>query len=119
MDFNSLDFQQARIKQVLFKSQLRSILYGVKEADDSFFTVRNNPLGIWLFNVAQPQYGHFPEVREIQHQLSGMLRVAQDLVSQYRRGKIEESRAGLDQIDTFNNKISSLLLTLEAKVKQL
>ena len=40
MDSNSLDFQQARIKQILFKSQLRSVLYGVREADEAFFRRR-------------------------------------------------------------------------------
>jgi hypothetical protein len=37
MALSSLDFQQARIKQVLFKSRLRSVLYGVREADAALF----------------------------------------------------------------------------------
>ena len=54
MDITNLDFQQARIKQVLFKSRLRSILYGVREADPSLFSLQQNPLGQWLTTTVKP-----------------------------------------------------------------
>lgn len=64
MDVNTLDLQQARIKQILFKSQLRSVLYGVREADEGMFSAQNCALGQWLSTVIKPKFGGRPEVRQ-------------------------------------------------------
>jgi len=69
MDIHSLDFQQARIKQILFKSQLRSVLYGVREADDSLFSPQGNALGQWLTGVVKPRYPARSEMREAERLL--------------------------------------------------
>ncbi len=115
MNLSSLDFQQARIKQVLFKSRLRSVLYGVREADEALLSPQHNPLAEWLRTVMVPQYGHHNEVADIQRNLSQMLAVGQDLLSQYRRGLIEEARAGLSRIDHHADRITALLLSLEER----
>ena len=115
MNLSSLDFQQARIKQVLFKSRLRSVLYGVREADDALLSAQHNPLAEWIRTVMKPQYGHHPEVAEIERQLTQMLSVGQELLSQYRRGLIEEARAGLARLDVHADRIGVLLEALEAR----
>lgn len=113
MDITNLDFQQARIKQVLFKSRLRSVLYGVREADDDLFSMQKNPLGEWLNTIVKPRYGAYPEVREIERTLQRMLDSGRTLVQQYQRGQLEESRTGLEQIDTYAEQIAGLLQKLE------
>lgn len=109
MNLTSLDFQQARIKQVLFKSRLRSVLYGVREADPALFSVRENPLGQWLDTIVKPKYGATPEVREIERLLHDTLTTGQSLVRQYQRGQIEEARKGLEQIESRSDQIDVLL----------
>jgi hypothetical protein len=113
MALTSFDFQQARVKQVLFKSRLRSVLYGVREAEPALFSLAENPLGQWLQAALKPQLGHRSEVRELEHVLQQMLRTGQDLATRYQRGQIEEARAGLDQVNGFASQIEHLLLTLE------
>ena len=113
MPLTSFDFQQARVKQVLFKSRLRSVLYGVREADPSLFSLTGNSLGQWLQSSLRPQVGHRAEVRELEQVLQQMLRTGQDLATRYQRGHIEEARTGLDQINTFADHIETLLLSLE------
>ncbi|WBO82895.1 hypothetical protein [Hymenobacter yonginensis] len=113
MDITNLDFQQARIKQVLFKSRLRSVLYGVREADDALFSMRENPLGEWLHTIVKPKYSAHPEVREIERVLQQMLMAGQTLVRQYQRGQLEESRTGLEQIDGYAEQIVALLQKME------
>ncbi|MCB2409126.1 hypothetical protein [Hymenobacter lucidus] len=113
MDITALDFQQARIKQVLFKSRLRSVLYGVREAEPSLFSLRENPLGQWLHTVVKPKYGSQPEVIEIERAIQKMLDTSQKLVTQYQRGHIEESRAGLEQVDVYSDQIEKLLQKIE------
>jgi uncharacterized membrane protein YccC len=113
MPLTSFDFQQARVKQVLFKSRLRSVLYGVREAESSLFSLTDNPLGQWLQTVLQPELGHQPAARELDRTVQQMLRTGQDLATRYQHGQIEEARTGLDQINAFADRIEALLLSLE------
>jgi hypothetical protein len=113
MELSKLDFQQARIKQVLFKSRLRSVLYGVREADDALFETAHNPLSQWLQTVVKPQFGAQTEVRQLERSIEQMLSAGRGLVRQYQRGQIEEARAGLEQVDTFAQDIESALQGLE------
>jgi hypothetical protein len=115
MEIDSLDFQQARIKQVVFKSRLRSVLYGVREPDPALFSLRENPFGQWLTTTLSPSLGLTPEVRSMERVLQQMLRHGQELVTQYQRGHIEEARAGLEQIEGYAAEIDQLLHQLERR----
>ncbi|ALW85710.1 hypothetical protein AUC43_11800 [Hymenobacter sedentarius] len=116
MALTSFDFQQARVKQVLFKSRLRSVLYGVRAAEPELFSIHDNPLGQWLQTAVKPTYGAYPEVREIERVLQQMLHTGRDLAARYSRGLIEESRTGLDQINGYAAQIETLLTDLEKAV---
>ncbi|MDB5234493.1 MAG: hypothetical protein JWR44_1486 [Hymenobacter sp.] len=116
MALTSFDFQQARIKQVLFKSRLRSVLYGVREAEPGLFSIQENPLGQWLQTSVKPVHSAKPEVREIERVLQQMLHTGQELATRYARGLIEEARAGLDQINSYADHIDTLLASLERQV---
>jgi hypothetical protein len=116
MALSPFDFQQARVKQVLFKSRLRSVLYGVREADAALFSPTENPLGQWLQTVLKPSYGTRPEVREAERLLQQMLRTGQELTTRYQRGQIEEARAGLDQINALADQIDAVLLGLQTSL---
>ena len=116
MPLSSFDFQQARVKQVLFKSRLRSVLYGVREAEPALFTYAENPLGQWIQTVLKPEFGTQGAVRELENTLQQMLRTGQDLATRYQRGLIEEARAGLDQINAFAEQIENQLLSLESSL---
>ena len=117
MALTSIDFQQARVKQVLFKSRLRSVLYGVREAEPALFSISDNPFGQWLQTTAKPTLGNTPEVREIERVLQKMLQTGQYLAACYSRGQIEESRAGLDQINGYADHIEALLTRLETSAR--
>ncbi|WP_426060220.1 hypothetical protein [Hymenobacter sp. B1770] len=117
MALTSFDFQQARVKQVLFKSRLRSVLYGVREAEPELFSIRDNPLGQWIQTTLKPALQTSAEVRDLEHLVQQMLQTGKELATRYSRGQIEESRAGLDQINAFAAQIEALLNRLEAGVK--
>ncbi len=113
MELTALDFQQARVKQVLFKSRLRSVLYGVRDAEPSLFTMQENPLGQWLNTVLKPQYGTRPEVAGIERLIRQMLDTGQSLVRQHQRGEMEQARTGLEQIERQAGEIDQLLTRIE------
>ena len=120
MELSAFDIQQARVKQVLYKSRLRSVLYGVREADAAQVDlvaeimdgphphVVESPLGQWLDTMVKPQYGHHPEVLEIERTLQQMLSTGRDLAAQYQRGQIEESRTGLDRVNAQADRLNVL-----------
>ena len=118
MALTKLDFQQARIKQVLFKSRLRSVLYGVREADASLFSVAENPFGQWLATVVKPHHSDRPEVRALEQTLQATLTTGQALVTQYQRGQIEEARTGLSAVNSYADEMEELLQSLEKAVVQ-
>ena len=114
MPLSSFDFQQARVKQVLFKSRLRSVLYGVRVAEPALFLLADNPLDMWIQAVAKPALGDSPILREFERTLQQMLRTGQDLATRYQHGQIEEARAGLDLINRFADQMEAQLNTLES-----
>jgi hypothetical protein len=113
MALTSFDFQQARVKLVLFKSRLRSVLYGVREAEPGLFSLTDNPLGQWVRASLRPGLDGRGEVRELEHALQQLLSTGQALAARYQRGQIEEARAGLDQVNALADQIESLLVSLE------
>lgn len=116
LDLSSLDFQQARIKQVLFKSRLRSVLYGVRDADAALLSRTDNPLGQWLDAVVKPRYGARPEVAQLEAALQRQLDAGRELLRLHQRGQLEEARVGLENIDTHAARIDELLRALEQAV---
>jgi hypothetical protein len=113
MVLTALDFQQARVKQILFKSRLRSVLYGVRAAEPTLFQLAENPLGQWINAYLKPAYGARPEVADIERLLRQTLDVGQALVRQHARGEMEQARQGLEQIERLASEIDRLLTVLE------
>lgn len=113
MALSAIDFQQARVKQVLFKSRLRSVLYGVRQPEPSLFALADNPLGQWVAAYLKPAYGPRPEVAGIERLLRQTLDAGQGLVRQYQRGELEQARQGLEQIERLATELDALLTALE------
>ncbi|RFP64478.1 hypothetical protein D0N36_13660 [Hymenobacter lapidiphilus] len=119
MDFTTLDIQQARIKQILFKSQLRSVLYGVREADENLFSLQSNALGLWLSTEVKPRYPGRPEVREAERLLQQLLDTGRELAAQYRQGQIDEARRGLTRIEQVGEELVAVLQRLSTQPPKL
>lgn len=117
MELTSLDFQQARIKQVLFKSRLRSVLYGVREADEALFSVGDNPLGQWIETVVKPYYHNAPLIRELERILADTLQTGRQLVVLHQRGHLEEARKGLEQIEAHGTRMEGVLQQMEQSLR--
>ena len=112
MDQPRLDIQQASIKLVLFKSQLRSVLYGVRPFEEALLSPRSNPFGEWLATVGRSRYGT-EALLDVEQAHQQLLMTARDLVSRYQRGQIQDARSYLSQIDATSEQILALLTGLE------
>jgi hypothetical protein len=114
MDLSSMDFQNVRIKHILFKSKVRSALYG-GNIDETIFSSRQSPVGEWIYTKGIPKYGHSTEMQLLEKAHQEVHHYAHDLVSLYKRGKIEEAREGLSYIEKHSEIFLSLLDQIEKK----
>lgn len=114
----SLDFQQAKIKHLQFKSNLRSILYGVSTIDEKpVLSHHECAVGKWIYEHALEVYGKVPELLELEKTHADIHRKARELVDLYKVGKVAESRNGLGEIEEIADTLVKLLETVESKIK--
>ncbi len=110
------EFQQLRIKHILYKSKVRSCVYG-GEFDETFFST-SGPVNVWMNTVAIPKYGQEPEIRELIKVHMDLNKIARSLYAMYRSGKIEEAREGLKDMEEKSERflflISSFLKRMES-----
>jgi PAS domain S-box-containing protein len=112
-----LDFEQAKAKHLLFKSKLRSILYGAKLTDEApVLSQFECTVGKWIYNHALKAYGHIPEMQELEKVHADIHISARELVSLHKDGKEEEARKGLIDMEKIADHIVGLLAIVEHKL---
>ncbi len=118
MNAPELDFEQAKAKHLLFKSRLRSILFGEVVADEgAVLSQYDCPVGIWIYNVALKNYIHIPEILQLERVHADIHETARDLVTLYKQGKVTEARNGLDKMEAIAEGLVNLLNRVEQQVK--
>ncbi|MFC6998635.1 CZB domain-containing protein [Rufibacter roseus] len=113
---SKLDFEQARIKHVLFKSKIRALLYGANIDTEPVISTTACPLGKWIYEVAIPRIGHLPEVKELEKVHDNMHKVARNLWELYQKGQQEQALEGLNKVDDTAHGLLGLLDAIENKV---
>jgi hypothetical protein len=110
---SSQDFEQARIKHVLFKSKLRALLYGASIDPEPVITNNACALGQWIKQVAFPQLGDSPELRQLDHLHDQLHDTARHLYHLYKAGKQDEAIEGLSEVEDIAEDFLKLLTDLE------
>lgn len=112
-----LDFEQAKAKHLLFKSKLRSILYGAQLIDESpVLSHFECTVGKWIYSHALKVYGHIPEMQELEKVHADIHTSARKLVALYKDGKVEEARKGLTDMEKIADHLVGLLAIVEHKL---
>ena len=114
----ALDFEQAKAKHLLFKTRLRSILYGADIDETPVLSHTECGVGKWISGHALKAYGHIPEMGELNLVHIRLHELAAELVKKYKAGQIDEARKGFTDIELIADNLISLLTILETKVKQ-
>lgn len=118
IDFIGLDFEQAKAKHLLFKSKLRSILYGIDIDETPVISHFQCALGKWIYGHAINDYGHIPEMMELEIVHADIHTSARELISFYKADKVDEARKGLEGIEKISDSLVNLLSILEIKIKE-
>ncbi|UOG73882.1 CZB domain-containing protein [Hymenobacter tibetensis] len=111
------DFESGMVKHLLFKSKLRSYLYGSKTSQGPIRDPSLCSFGHWIQNRALGPYGHLPESRELDRLHILVHHKANALMDMHERGETEQALAGLPAIEKIADQITLLLRTMEQKLR--
>ncbi|PVY40119.1 histidine kinase [Pontibacter virosus] len=114
MNSAQVDFQQIRIKHILFKSKVRSVLYG--GTLDSVFFSEAGPISHWFSQVGKVKYGNEPELFGLQKTHGELLSSANHLFTLYRNGSIDQAHAGMKEIEKLSDRFQELLSKIEKRL---
>jgi len=114
---NALDFAMAKNKHLAWKARLRRYLNGQETlSDEQLASPRECDLGKWLYAGGMKQYGHFPEMRDMEKEHAQFHNQIKTLVALHKRGQAEQAEAELAKVENLSDKVVSLLNRLEHKL---
>jgi hypothetical protein len=114
------DFESAHIKHVLFKSKLRSFLFGSGGAEGPSRDPEQCGLGLWIADRMRGSgiYAHLPESRQFDRQHILIHDEANRLMDLHQSGHTEEAIAGFGPFQAIADEMVALLRTIEAKLRR-
>ncbi|SDX92581.1 CZB domain-containing protein [Hymenobacter psychrophilus] len=111
------EFDAARIRHLLFKSKLRSFLYGSDTQQGPIRDPEQCAMGQWITQRALPAYGHLPETQELDR-LHRLIHVeGSRLMDLHLAGQSDVATAGLGKINALAEAIVDLLHQIEARLR--
>jgi hypothetical protein len=116
MEVAQIDFQQLRIKHILYKSKVRSMLYG--GAFDASFFSPSGPVNMWFQTVGRERYSDAPEIAElikIHNDLNVSILALHRL---YSSGNIDQAHEGFKNIENKSDEFLQVLERLDARLQR-
>lgn len=118
MNLIELDFERAKARHLLFKTRLRSILYGASLDEETVISPTKCLMGKWIYSHALVVYDYIPEIRELERVHVKIHQYAGELISLYKIGREQEAKDGLQTIEVMASELLRLLAVIEKKVYQ-
>lgn len=113
-----LDFEQAETRHLLFKAKLKSILYGAEINEQLALSPLDSSVGKWIYGHGMTEYGHIPEMLELEATHIQAHQSAQELLNLYIPGNKNIALKGLQKFEFISDTFIGLLHTIEAKLKE-
>ena len=112
------EFESAFTKHILFKSKLKSYLYGSDTPLEPIIDFRQCNFGIWLQNKGLPLYGHIPEMQQLDQVHRNIHDYAKKLVNLKKAGQVEDALAGISRLEEIAVQITQLLQIIQKKLSR-
>jgi hypothetical protein len=112
------EFDQARLKHILFKARLRSFLYGHGSDEAPVRDPDECSLGHWIRDVALARYGYHPEAARLDQLHRRVHEEAGRLMDLHAAGQGEEALRGLRAANPLTDEVLQVLNTLEQKLRK-
>lgn len=111
------DFEGALVKHLLFKSKLRSFLYGTNLAEGPIRDPDVCALGQWIRERRADLYADLPEMRQLDQMHRRLHEQANRLMDLRLAGQAETGIARLAEVQPLTDQITALLTTLQARLQ--
>jgi hypothetical protein len=111
------DFDAAMLKHLLFKSKLRSFLYGSALAQGPTRDPDQCTLGVWITERRKGPLGHVPGWQELDRVHRQLHDEANRLMDMYLQGFHEEAREGLADLLPLTDRVPRLLQTIQERLR--
>ena len=112
------EFELAITKHVLFKSKVRSYLYGSDIDLEPILDLTKCQFGKWLTENGLPRFGNMPEMQQLDQVHRDIHKHAIALVHLKQNGKTEEALTGVDKLNIIADELITLLRIIQAKAGQ-
>lgn len=110
-------FESAKIKHIVFKSKVKSYLYGSNTPLEPILNYRQCSFGQWIYEVGLTQFKHMPEMHQLEKVHRGIHEHAIHLVTLKQKDNIESAIAGLPELEFLAANIVQLLEQIQEKAK--
>lgn len=110
MNFIDLDFERARLSHLLFKANLRSILFGAENASDLTLSPQDSSFGKWLYGHALNVYSGRDEIREIERLHLDIHAIVADIIPFFTSNQIDKVK---DLFALVEQRSADLLIMLD------
>ncbi|GAB3306490.1 CZB domain-containing protein [Hymenobacter tenuis] len=111
------EFDSVSVKHLLFKSKVRSYLYGSNIDEAPIRDAQVCAFGQWIAQRVLKDFRHLPESRELDQVHLRIHAVANRLMDLKQQGQQEQAIAGLSEINALADHITRLLRTMEEKLR--
>ena len=109
------EFKAALTKHFLFKSKVKSYIYGVDTPLDSILDHRKCNFGIWIKDYGFPLYGQIPEMQELGKVHEDIHTYAITLVKLKQAGEDEAAINGIGRLEELAEQIIRLIHIIQDK----
>ena len=109
------EFEQARLKHLLFKSKLRAILLGAQLDEAPVLSEHDCPFGQWMQTYLLKNCKNSAALKELETIHTDMHRLTRLVVKNYHAGVEDASKLEMQRIETLGDRILQLLDILEAE----
>ncbi|MBK0404161.1 CZB domain-containing protein [Adhaeribacter sp. BT258] len=109
------EFESATVKHILFKSKVKSYLYGSSIDLEPIVNFRVCSFGQWIYDRGMPLFGQMPEMRELEKVHKEIHDFASYLVKLKQENQTEEALDQLPKLEMLANGIFELLKKVQEK----
>lgn len=110
-------FESAKIKHIVFKSKVKSYLYGSDTPLEPILNYRQCSFGEWIYEVGLTRFSHLPEMHQLEKVHRDIHDHAINLVNLKQGNQTEIALAGLPQLEVLANNIVKLLQQIQEKAE--
>jgi hypothetical protein len=111
-------FESAKIKHIVFKSKVKSYLYGSDTPLEPILNFRQCSFGEWIYEIGLTRFNHLPEMHQLEKVHRDIHEHAAHLVNLKQADRTETALAGLPKLEQLAESIVVLLKQIQDKAEK-